>query len=439
MQDLNSFNDNTTIFPELSCSESGYGESVKSEPTSPFSERFPPSPTDSDHSDGSRRDSPPLSPQLSYASINQQPLAAANQQQRQIAANQQRLPTANQPQQPSPAAMQSVQTFVTTHPSKVGMKVAIPKMKRPSSSANTPIVLQLGADGLYYATQQPLVVKTEMSTPVSQAATYCSPLVSAATTITTPRDAEEMRNIKRQQRMIKNRESACISRKKKKEYLTTLENQITCLSEENNRLRGENQGLRNKVRELVQEKKLWTTSLLNSAGSKKATAVFAIFFMVSLNFNSLSGLYKSDINEMAAAAQNRYEPHSGGRTLLWANTDYEDNKGEADVKNASNSKLPPMCPMLLNQTESIRLESELRGLFNVDQEKESKTKPKRAPRRLKQKVEAAIDNFSPPPSRTLSRPLYHMLVQEHGESSGNGRSITQTKLSHCDKCQNIKQ
>ena len=39
-----------------------------------------------------------------------------------------------------------------------------------------------------------------------------------------------------------------------------------------------------------------------------------------------SGLYKSDINEMAAAAQNRYEPHSGGRTLLWANTDYEDNK-----------------------------------------------------------------------------------------------------------------
>ena len=75
------------------------------------------------------------------------------------------------------------------------MKVAIPKMKRPSSSANTPIVLQLGADGLYYATQQPLVVKTEMSTPVSQAATYCSPLVSAATTITTPRDAEEVRAI----------------------------------------------------------------------------------------------------------------------------------------------------------------------------------------------------------------------------------------------------
>ena len=63
----------------------------------------------------------------------------------------------------------------------------------------------------------------------------------------------DMRSIKRQMRMIKNRESACISRKKKKEYLDHLEEQIRTLSNQNMLLWRENGSLKENIKDLEQK------------------------------------------------------------------------------------------------------------------------------------------------------------------------------------------
>lgn len=51
------------------------------------------------------------------------------------------------------------------------------------------------------------------------------------------RDDPKLRALKRQQRMIRNRESASLSRKKKKEYVSSLEKKIEELMEENTQLK----------------------------------------------------------------------------------------------------------------------------------------------------------------------------------------------------------
>ena len=62
------------------------------------------------------------------------------------------------------------------------------------------------------------------------------------------------------------------------------------------------------------------------------------------------------------------------RTLLWSNSDDQE-KEQNDRYNDSAQTHHPMCPMHINRTESIRLDSELRRWIGGDPDRDNWTKP----------------------------------------------------------------
>jgi regulator of replication initiation timing len=89
--------------------------------------------------------------------------------------------------------------------------------------------------------------------------------------------------LKRQQRMIKNRESACLSRKKKKEYVSSLESTLSDLNRENQQLKQENSMLREKLALLERERECAVKPHGFSSNAKNTTAFFAVLLMLSFN------------------------------------------------------------------------------------------------------------------------------------------------------------
>ncbi|XP_014272662.1 cyclic AMP-dependent transcription factor ATF-6 alpha isoform X2 [Halyomorpha halys] len=172
-----------------------------------------------------------------------------------------------------------------------------------------------------------------------------------------------MKALKRQQRMIKNRESACLSRKKKKEYVTALENKVSDLENENSQLKVENERLKIKIKELETGYQGFGKpgTFLNS-NMRKTTAVLAVLFMVSINIGSISLLSRESIsNELNGG--NLISPESGtkhGRALLWAQPELQES-----AENITSSDSRSTCPLHINQTESLRLEKELRRWIEI--------------------------------------------------------------------------
>uniref|UniRef100_A0A8C2L611 Activating transcription factor 6 n=1 Tax=Cyprinus carpio TaxID=7962 RepID=A0A8C2L611_CYPCA len=166
-----------------------------------------------------------------------------------------------------------------------------------------------------------------------------SPVVTMTMQNSIPED--ESSASRRQQRMIKNRESASLSRKKKKEYLLTLEARLKLALSENEKLKNENGTLKRQVEGLMSENSV----LKATAPKRRAVCLMAV--LVFLVFN-LGPMRLEDV--------------------------VSEQKALMVVKDPLYFRTPPPCQPPVNRTKCMKIAHELRGWVHRHEVERTKTR-----------------------------------------------------------------
>ncbi|XP_030627071.1 cyclic AMP-dependent transcription factor ATF-6 alpha [Chanos chanos] len=238
-----------------------------------------------------------------------------------------------------------------------------------------------------------------------------TPVVSV--TLQNATSDEDPNMSRRQQRMIKNRESASLSRKKKKEYLLTLEARLKVALSENEKLKNENGTLKRQLEGLMNE----NTVLKATAPKRRAVCLMVVMVFLVFNFSSMSLFDVDSGSKMGVRSM------PSGRHLLGFSsesdsgmeTETPETTPPTTVDRSRDSvseekalmvvkKDPllfgalPRCQPPVNRTKCIRLAHELRGWVHRHEVERTKSrrmtntqhKSKTIPRGYGKKAEAQI-------------------------------------------------
>ncbi|KAM9186821.1 cyclic AMP-dependent transcription factor ATF-6 alpha isoform 1-T1 [Mergus octosetaceus] len=287
-----------------------------------------------------------------------------------------------------------------------------------------PTVVQLQASGVLPASQ-PVIAVTGGTTQLHNhtvnalppAAGNGSPSGKIAVTkpllqSTTPTVGLDVNVLRRQQRMIKNRESAFQSRKKKKEYMLGLEARLEAALLENEKLKKENSTLKRQLDEVVLENQ----KLKVSSPKRRTLCVMVILAFIMLNYGPLSVFEKDpsgvdspvssnhrtrNLLEFSASQESSTAQKIPDDIISEKSNRYDhsvsDNKAlmivsEEPLLYISPPPPPPPCQPLINRTESQRLNHELRGW--VHRHEVERTRSRRLSNSQQQKARVTQSSLS---------------------------------------------
>ena len=151
----------------------------------------------------------------------------------------------------------------------------------------------------------------------------------------------------KQARLIRNRESALISRKKKKDYLQSLEIEVNSLRKENDMLKEENSLLKARLKGYSNFTCHCASTITSKLPNKNASLLLALIFMIGFNVIPLFGNIFLSTNSIKKPVP---QPSSvfSGRHLLYTN--YTTTTANSSDKVEVEDKIP----LYFNQTNLIR-------------------------------------------------------------------------------------
>ncbi|XP_010074191.1 PREDICTED: cyclic AMP-dependent transcription factor ATF-6 alpha [Pterocles gutturalis] len=325
-----------------------------------------------------------------------------------------------------PAKTIIIQTLPTLvplpkHQPVVNIQPAPPKGQ--SVVLSQPAVVQLQASGVLPASQPVIAVTggttqlhnhTVSALPPAAGNSSTSGKIPVAKPLlqsSTPAMGLDANVLRRQQRMIKNRESAFQSRKKKKEYMLGLEARLEAALMENEKLKKENSTLKRQLDEVVLENQ----KLKVSSPKRRTLCVMVILAFIMLNYGPFS-VFEKDPSGVDSTTSSSHRT----RNLLEFSASREESstaqKIPADIipeksnrydNSVSDNKAlmivseepllyisppPPPCQPLINRTESLRLNHELRGW--VHRHEVERTRSRRLSNNQQQKARVMQSSLS---------------------------------------------
>ncbi|NXM71506.1 ATF6A factor, partial [Serilophus lunatus] len=287
-----------------------------------------------------------------------------------------------------------------------------------------PAVVQLQASGVLPASQ-PVIAVTGGTTPLQSHTVNALPPAAGNSSTSgkipvakpllqsTPAMGLDVNVLRRQQRMIKNRESAFQSRKKKKEYMLGLEARLEAALLENEKLKKENSTLKRQLDEVVLENQ----QLKVSSPKRRTLCVMVILAFIMLNYGPLrllSGLSEELTENTGCLIEiviHLFQRSHGSSCNICGSADISAHslhlvRGSYDHSVSDNKALmivseepllyisppPPPCRPLINRTESLRLNHELRGW--VHRHEVERTRSRRLSNNQQQKARVVQSSLS---------------------------------------------